>query len=120
MHNAVMLFVTTAGPSVTPTVTPSLSITPVPQPSVTASVTSQRYEPSFSEGSCIMGYLSFGPIEKYVMIFATLLAREGLGQPRAWSEGDVSTEHCLQGEAGELAGVIRARQARPLSACTTY
>ncbi len=37
-------------------------------------------------------------------------AREGLAQPRAWSEGDVSAEHCLQCEAGELAGVTRARQ----------
>ena len=30
----------------------------------------------------------------------------------------MSAEHCLQCEAGELAGVTRARQARPLSACT--
>ncbi len=35
-------------------------------------------------------------------------AREGLAQPRAWSEGDVSAEHSLQCEAGELAGVTRA------------
>ena len=46
--------------------------------------------------------------------------REGLLQPRAWSEGDVSVEYCLQREAGELAGVTRARQAKALSACTTH
>ncbi len=50
-------------------------------------------------------------------------AREGLAQaaqPRAWSEGDVSAGHCLYCEAGELGGVTRARQARPLSACTAH
>ncbi len=44
--------------------------------------------------------------------------REGLAQPRAWSEGDMSAEHCLQCEAGELAVATRTRQARRLSACT--
>ena len=39
--------------------------------------------------------------------------KEGLAQPRAWSTGDVSTEHCLQCEAGKLAGVTRTRQAMP-------
>ena len=41
-----------------------------------------------------VGYLSFG---------------EGLAQLRAWSEGNVSAEHCLHCEAGELAGVTCAR-----------
>ncbi len=36
-------------------------------------------------------------------------ARKGLVQLRARSEGDVSAEHCLQCDAGELAGVTRAR-----------
>ena len=47
-------------------------------------------------------------------------AREGLSQQLAWSACDVNAEHCLQFEAGELAGVARAWQARPLSACTTH
>ena len=43
-----------------------------------------------------MGYLSVGTIEKYY-VFVTSAC--------AYSEGDVSAEHCLQCEAGKLAGV---------------
>ncbi len=41
--------------------------------------------------------------------------RERLAQPRVWGKGDVGAEHC---EAGELAGVTRARHSRFLSAFT--
>jgi hypothetical protein len=41
---------------------------------------------------------------------------KGLAQPHAWNAGDVSASP-KQGEACELAGVPRAWQARPLSAC---
>jgi hypothetical protein len=45
------------------------------------------------------------------MFFVTSACARRTGQPRAWSLGDVSAEHCLQCEAGELAGVTRARLA---------
>ena len=68
-----------------------------------------------------VGYLSFGPIEKLFMFSVTLAcARRTGAAARVESEGDVSAEHCLQCEAGEPAGVTRARPARPLSACTTH
>jgi hypothetical protein len=60
--------------------------------------------------------LSFGPIVSLQLSCCDLSVREN-AQPRAWSEGDVSAEHCLQGEAGELAGLARVRQARPSRAC---
>ncbi len=56
-----------------------------------------------------VGCLRFGPIEKVVCFLRPQRAREGLAQPREWSEGDVSAEHGLQCVAGELAGVTRAR-----------
>ncbi len=42
-------------------------------------------------------------------------AKARLALPQAWHAGDVSAS-LEQGEAGELAGVPRVRQARPLSA----
>jgi hypothetical protein len=62
--------------------------------------------------SCTGGYLSFVPIEKMLCFCDPSV--------RAWSEGDVSAERCLHREAGELAGVTRVLQARPLSVCTAY
>jgi hypothetical protein len=56
---------------------------------------------------------------KNIMLVVTSVCAKGLAQLRACSEGAVSAEHCLQREAGELDGVTRARQARPLSACAT-
>jgi hypothetical protein len=35
--------------------------------------------------------------------------REKDWRSRAWSEGDVSAEHCLQCEAGKLAGYARGK-----------
>ncbi len=63
---------------------------------------------------------SLGLIILPIFISETTVCAQGLAQPRAWSAGDVCAEYCLQCEAGELAGVTRARQARPLSACTTH
>ncbi len=39
--------------------------------------------------------LSFRTIEANIMFLWPLRAREGLAQSHAWSEGDVSAEHCL-------------------------
>ena len=61
-----------------------------------------------------VGYLSFGPIENNIRLSVTSACARRPGA------GDVSAEHCLQGEAGELARVTRARLARPLSACTAH
>jgi hypothetical protein len=50
------------------------------------------------------------------MAWTKSVHEKGLAQTRAWSEGDVSTSPEQDG-ACELAGVPRARLARPLSAC---
>jgi hypothetical protein len=65
------------------------------------------------------GTYGLDPLEN-ILFFCDLSVREKDWRSRAWSEGDVSAEHCLQCEVGELAGVKGARQARPLSACTTH
>ena len=62
----------------------------------------------------------FYPIVSLEFSCCDLSVREKDLRSRAWSEGHVSAEHYLQCEAGELAGVTRTRQARPLSACTTH
>ena len=49
---------------------------------------------------CTVGYPSVGPIEKVLCFLRPQRAREGLAQPRAWGEGDVSAEHCVQCERG--------------------
>ncbi len=60
------------------------------------------------QGTLPAGYLSFGPIEENIMIFVTSACARWTGAAGRMSEGDVSAEHCLQCEAGELAGVTRA------------
>ena len=45
---------------------------------------------------CFHGYRGvpkFGPIENIIFFLRPQRAQEGLAQPRAWSEGDVSAEH---------------------------
>ena len=44
------------------------------------------------------------------MFFVTIACarRPGAAARVPWSEGDVNAEHCLQCEAGELAGVTHA------------
>ncbi len=54
-----------------------------------------------------VGYLSFGPIEKQY-VFCDVSVREKDWRSRARGAKATSAEHCLQGEAGKLAGVTRA------------
>ena len=67
---------------------------------------------SHLNASVTAGCLSFPLMFHFSSVVATSAC--------AWSEGDVSAEHCVPREAGELAGGTCARQARPLSACTTH
>ena len=63
------------------------------QKSKTSRISSPKYDTA--------GYLCFGPIDKNIMFLGPQRAREGLAQPRAWSEGDVSAEHCSARQASK-------------------
>ena len=61
-------------------------------------MTSRPFGPIVAAAAGTVGYLRFGPIEENIMFSVTsACARKGLAQPRAWSVGDASAEHCSQG-----------------------
>ena len=50
-----------------------------------------------------VGYLSFGPIKRYMTFFVTTSVREKAWRSARGREGDVKAEPCMQGKGRELA-----------------
>ncbi len=59
------------------------------------------------------------PLKK-CYVFVTSACARRTGAAARVEQRHVGAKHCLQRKAGELAGVTRARQVRPLSAGTTH
>ncbi len=68
---------------------------------------------AFLPNTATAGYLSFGPIKKYYIVCDVSVREQDWRSPRV----ERRRRERLQCEAGELAGVTRVQQARPLGAC---